>query len=223
MGIVFYLNNSGEYVRLKAVVPYGKKRSIKKFCLGQNYWIRQFSVHRRHEYVEDSLNYGEIADKRLGELIHNFTVICKRKSKFIDGLHAIQQGHDLRYLTVDVIEWFISADWQPSFQLFLDSISNFIVKLDNISVDDARESVRQAFLAYFEAMIINKYGINKYKKIIIAKLKESQIMQEVLKNTRFFRSKIFAKSGEISLPSLLNSASPYHNDFNHVYNIITKN
>jgi len=40
MGIVFYLNNSGEYVRLKAVVPYGKKRSIKKFCLGQNFTFR---------------------------------------------------------------------------------------------------------------------------------------------------------------------------------------
>ena len=229
-GVLFSLNNFGEYGGLKAVAPYAGKNEVLKdsaweriLHFGQNYWTPQFSVHRRQEYVEDSSDYEVIADRRFGELIHNFTFICKGKSKFIDGLHVIRHGHDLRGLDSGVIDWLISPDWQPSFQLFLDSISNFIVKLDNIPVDDARESVRQAFLAYFEAGIINKYGTKKYKKIIIDKLRESQIMQEVLKSTRFFRSKIFAKSGEISLPSLLNSASPYHNDFNHVYNIITKN
>ena len=188
---------------------------------GQNYWTPQFSVHRRHEYVEDSSDYEVIADRRFGELIHNFTFICKGKSKFIDGLHAIQQGHDLRYLTVDVIEWFISADWQPSFQLFLYSISNDIEKLDNISVDDARESVRQGFLSYVEAGLINKYGKYKYIRQIIDRLRKSLLLQKRLKTTRFLRSHYFAKSGDISLPSLCNPASPYHNDFNPVYNVIT--
>ena len=81
--------------------------------LGQNYWTPQFSVHRRYKYVEDSSDYGEFLDQRFGELIHNFTFICKGKSKFVDGHYVIRHGHDNRTLLPDMIDWSISPNWQP--------------------------------------------------------------------------------------------------------------
>ena len=37
-------------------------------------------------------------DKNFGELISNFTFISKGKSKFLDCLYLIRQGHNERYL-----------------------------------------------------------------------------------------------------------------------------
>ena len=45
----------------------------------QNYWVPQFSVHRRNEFIEDSIQYKKIADKSFGEALHSFTFICKGK------------------------------------------------------------------------------------------------------------------------------------------------
>jgi|TARA_B100000315_G_scaffold15700_1_gene14101 glycosyltransferase domain-containing protein len=198
---------------------------------GKNYWVPQFSVHRQDEFLEDSLNYGEISNRSFGEILHCFTFICKGKSKFVDCLYMLRQGHDSRFKLPDSFDWLTSPDWQPSFRLFMNTISKALVNVDDIKAEEAKEAVKQAFWAYLSGGITRAYN-NKYNKHNTWNSFAGKSFRDWIKGVpgtraavemaRELRSKTTSRTGELSLPALLNPASPYHKDFMPVYKAVVK-
>ena len=162
--VIFSLKQPGPFGAMDGVGPYwsrkeaeGKTGVERILHFGQNYWVPQFSVHRRHEFVEDSSCFGDIPDKSFGELIHSFSFISKGKSKFIDCLYLIRQGHDAQYLLSDLFDWLTNPDWQPSFEIFNDSLTRVLYEVDGIANDEASEVIKQSFWSYLAGGLHRKY------------------------------------------------------------------
>ena len=228
-GAVFSLEATGPYGAFSGLGPYGTKNeslyntaSERITHFAQNYWVPQFSVHRREEYVEDNQIYSTITDSSFGEIFHCFTFISKGKSKLIDCLYLIRQGHDDRYVQPTIIDKVLHPDWQLTFQLLLDSVSDTVVKEDRVSLDEAKVIVKKVFSTYFEKAIKKRYGRKINCQQVIRKwIKSFWIMKIVLNNTRIVRSKFTAKTGEMLLSSVLDKSSPYNKDFMPIYDLIT--
>ena len=259
--VLFSLKQPGPFGAMDGIGPYWSKKEAEErtgaeriLHFGLNYWVPTFSVHRRSEFVEDSGYFENILDKSFGELIHAFTFISKGKSKFIDCLYLLRQGHDLRYLLPDSFDWLTGPDWYPSFQVFRDSLTSALMETDEITKAAAEESVKQAFFAYLagglqrqyqgkygqissskqNAMVNGKISSRKSLRELVKKIpgtrqatallrnaKASIVPRHVDKMTKEDRWAIRAEKGELLLPALLHSSSPYHEDFLPVYEAIT--
>ena len=231
--VLFTLKEPGPFGAMNGVGPYWSRKEAEEktaaerlLHFGRNYWVPQFSVHRQNEFLEDSINYRKITDKSFGELLHSFTFISKGKSKFIDCLYLIRQGHDARYVLSDALDWLTGSNWQPSFQLFMNSVSEGLVKVDNIKAEKAKEVVKQAFRTYLLRAITKKHKY-KNKDRIAGKLFRDWIKgipgtKMTVNMARTLFSIITSRTGSLSLPALLRHSSPYHKDFMPVYAAITK-
>ena len=258
--VLFSLEKPGPFGAMDGFGPYWsnneaeERTGVKRILeFGQNYWVPQFSVHRRHEFLEDSMDYGNIKDKSFGELLHSYTFIIKGKSKFIDCLYLFRQGHDARYVTPDIFDWITGPDWQPSFRLFMKSLTSALMETDRISESVAHEAVKQAFWAYLANGILRKYqgkygqtssskqnakingNINTQESLreLVKKIPGTRQATALLRNTKTSIGKHFvsrnkedllarqAEKGKLTLPALLHSSSPYHDEFMPVYEVIT--
>ena len=189
----------------------------------KNYWVPEPSVHRRTEYVEDSSIAAEIQDRAFGELLRCFTFITKGKSKFIDCLHLIRQAHDARpFSQFNTFEWLTGPEWVPSFTLFIDSVIEALMKVQNLTEDEAKNTVNKAIWSYLFISLKRSYIKKNNNQILFREwLRGFMILRKMANNVRLVRSKFTAKKGELSLPALLNPSSPYHKDFIPIYNVIT--
>ena len=139
-GVLFSLDRPGAFGSLTSFDSYWKRQeaeedsaSSRMLNFAGNYWVPQFSVHRSNEFIKDSLNYGKKMDKSFGELLHSFTFIVKGKSKFIDCLYLVRQGHNNQYSLPDTFDWISNLEWQPSCELFMKYLTKEIVDIDGLS------------------------------------------------------------------------------------------
>ena len=99
---------SGKYWDNKSIE---EDTSYERFVnFGKNYWTPVFSVKRKNEFLEDLKYYGNLPDKNFGEIISNFTFISRGKSKFLDCLYLIRQGHNKRYVMKKGTDWIKSPN-----------------------------------------------------------------------------------------------------------------
>jgi glycosyltransferase domain-containing protein len=228
--VIFSLKETGPFGTVSSV---GKYRSNNKaeedsgvdriLNFAKNYWVSEPSVHRRKEFVEDSSIAAEIQDRSFGELLRCFTSITKGKSKFIYCLHLIRQGHDSQPSTqFNTFEWLTGSEWVPSFTLFIDSVIGALIKVQNLTEKEARNTVNKANWSYLFISIKRSYIKKNNNQILFREwLRGFMILRKIVNNVRLVRSKFTAKKGELSLPALLNPSSPYHKDFIPIYNVIT--
>ena len=73
-----------------------------------------------------------VETENFGELISNFTFISRGKSKFLDCLYLIRQGHNERYQMKSGTNWVKSPNWNRSLQICVKSLSSIISKEDQI-------------------------------------------------------------------------------------------
>ena len=192
--VLFSLKQPGPFGAMDGIGPYWSKKEAEEktgveriLHFGQNYWVPQFSVHRRSEFVEDSLYFENILDRSFGELIHNFTFISKGKSKFIDCLYLLRQGHGANYRLPDAFDWLTGPDWYPSFQIFRDALTLALMETDGIAKETAEETVKQAFWAYLGFVPIKyqqKYGKSssfKQNATVNGKVNSQESLRELVK------------------------------------------
>ncbi len=233
--IIFGLNESGPYGTIKGSMVYWDIKSVEKSTaaervahFGQNYWVPQFSVHRRTEFVEDSVVYRNIEDEAFGEILHCYTFICNGKSKYIDCLYLIRQSHDARYEVPGILDWITDTKWNPSYQLFINAISSCITKTDGIPLSESKEVIRNAFKNYLKAVFRNKLKDtttelnftffekckNKTNHLFHRFIDTKPILKRRLKNVRAtFKS----NTTPFDFDSVLKKNSPYYKDAKPVY------
>jgi glycosyltransferase domain-containing protein len=225
--LIFELKETGPFGMLNFVSQYRSNNNAEEdtgvdriLNFGKNYWVPEPSVHRRNEFVEDSSNAAKIQDRSFGELLRCFTIITKGKSKFIDCLQLVRQVHDGRDL-YNNFEWLTGPKWLPSFTLFIDSLTESLMKVQNLTEDEAKITANKAIWSYL-IKVNKKVYIKKNNKILFIEwLRSFMILRTIVNTVRLFRSKFTAKKGELTLPALLNPNSPYQKDFIPIYNVIT--
>jgi len=225
--ILFSLEQSGAYGDLNGVGAYWKRKeaesnnpSKRLLNFSANYWVPLFSLHRTEEFYEDFENDEHMPDKAFAELMPNHLTIMRGKSKFIDCLYLIRQGHDQRYFLPKFFDWFTGPNWQPSFQIFHDTLRDALMEKEEIDQDTALKIVRAAFEKYLSNAFIGNQPKRGHSLLVSIKelIKQIPGLKQAYHQARgtipIFRN-------EMSLERLLNQASPYHEDFMPVYRSIT--
>lgn len=159
-----------------------------------------------------------------GELLPFCISVIQGKVKELDCLYLIRQVHEGQYLLPDNYDWITGPNWLPSYQLFRDRLSKELADQDGISLDDAREVVKEAFWSYL-ARSLNRKWEGRYGQAGAGyrqRLRQAARGVPGLRRTwSEFRSFLPGQNNRLSLPALLRRSSPYHADFMPVYGAIT--
>ncbi|QUX97722.1 hypothetical protein C0J08_20920 [Marinomonas sp. CT5] len=226
-GISFELTNVGPYGKQMAVTPYYLKNAEEETpsqrlqAFLANYWVPLFSVHRTSEFLEDHANLEKLTDIAFTEIMANCCTIISGKSKLLDDLYVVRQCHPQRHLLAKHQKWIESEQWQPSYEVFLETLQDALVKAENISPEDALSTIKESFDLYLHKNEAKeRQNLNQKKSSVKSYLKE---YFPGLK-TGYLRVKSFfpQESSAISLDSLKSKSSPYNPDFMPLYKTITQ-
>jgi glycosyltransferase domain-containing protein len=217
--ILFSLHESGPYGKVKGSQVYWKNIDSNEntghervMNFSNNYWVPQFSVHRTAEFISDSKFYEQFKNKKYGEIFHNFIFICNGKSKFIDCLYLVRQGHDQRYLLPDFYEWITSCTWNNDYLFFIEKLSDEILQVDNISKVKAKEIATTAIKNY-----LISFSINSNKKYLI------QTKKNLYKKVKYFLVPYYLKYFHVDVfTKLISKNSKDKIEALKIYNLITK-
>jgi len=185
-----------------------------------HYSVTLFSVHRIESWRAMYRNVHLLKDKSFGsELLPCCKSIILGRSKELDCLYVVRQGHTQRYLLPDMYDWITSPEWHSSYLVFRDSLAEALVLQDNISIEKAQKVVKQAFRSYL-AMCSSQQlgswrGSRKHWRQIAGAIPGVRRIWQLL---HFLRPK---HHSEFSLWALLRQSSPYHTDFMPVHKALT--
>ena len=101
-----------------------------------DYRVSMFSVHRLETWrvmlgdvhLQDDASFS-------AEVLPCCHSVVAGKIKQLDCLYVVRQNHNLRYELPDAFDWLTSPRWQPSYEVFLNSISAALAEKDRISVE----------------------------------------------------------------------------------------
>jgi len=226
-GIMFSLEQSGSYGRLKGISTYWKRKEAEEnnptrrlANFSSNYWVPFFSLHRTKEFYEDFENFEVLSDRSFRELMPSHLTIIRGKSKFLNCLYLIRQVHDRRYILPRLFNWLTGPNWQPSFQLFHDTLRDALMEKEKIDQDTASKTVNLAFEQYLrKAFAIKKPRQDKSDMEFVIKI--ARQIPGLKRAYHLAKSRRLIYRIEINLQRILNPSSPYHKDFMPVYGAIT--
>jgi glycosyltransferase domain-containing protein len=224
--IIFSLSLSGAYGNTVSVGTYHLKineyetptERLLHFLSG--YWVPLFSVHRTRDFFQDHINVELLNDIPFTEIMANCMTIIRGKSKQLDCLYLVRQGHDARLKVPNSINWVTGPNWQPSYQVFHDTLRDALMEKEEIDQDTASKIVRATFEKYLSNAFIGKQPKREHSLLVSSKelIKQSPGLKQAYHQAR---SAIPIFRNEMSLQRLLKPKSPYHEDFVPVYNSIT--
>jgi len=215
----FSLDRSGPYGNIKEVGTYWDRKELRGGTAAErlteitsNYWVPIFSVHRTDEFIEDISNGIEmVIDRNFGELINVFSIAMRGRSKYIDCLYLIRNGHD----GIDHpshYRWISSEQWRPSLVALLDKISDILEKTDNSKKDKSYMIVENSVELYFDVnkdfslLLCIRSFLKKVGLLRIAKLSKKVVYSAM---------SVFPwKTSNLDL--LTSRNSKYYNDFRPV-------
>lgn len=225
------LQSSGAYgqvvgaSRYRQLVIEAESASQRLLNYLSNYWVALFSVHRIESWRVMYRDISLLEDRSFGgELLPCCLSVIQGKVKELDCFYLVRQGHEQRYLLPDTYDWITSPNWLPSHQVFRDSLAEELVRQDGISMDEARDVVKQAFWSYL-AKGLNKKWQSRYSQASAdARNRWRQAARAIPGARRIWRLLYSLKPkahDEFSLPALLDPSSPYHADFMPIYRAVT--
>ncbi len=189
----------------------------------QNYYVTQFSVHRREQMLKYYESIEEIPDRSFSaELLPCSLSIIDGKSKLLDILSFVRQIHDVRYELPNPFDWITTELWSRSYQIFENKLTQALAAKDQILLSQARIVVRKAFWGYLQFHLAAKYlGVFPESR------KKSQSLKNRLASTlpilaTLYR-KLRRKNPEKDLHNdIFNPKSPYYVDFKPVMDSFSK-
>lgn len=189
------------------------------------YYVTLFSVHRTEDFRREMDAPMQVSDRAFrGELLPGCLSIIRGKAKELDCLSLIRQAHDRRYLMPDAYGWIANPDWLPSYQIFSNCLAEELSQRDGITLEQAREVVKQAFWSYLNRGLMKhwrwRYGKNStssgYSWRDLARA-----VPGLRGGWRKVRSLLPGNNDPFSLEAMMRPSSPYHEDFMPIYRAIT--
>jgi len=176
-----------------------------------NYSVTQFCVHTIDSWRAMYKDVASLNDRSFAEeLLPCCLSVIQGKVKQLDCLYLLRQVHNTRYELPDINEWINHPNWNPSYKTFRDCLAEKLARQDDITLNKAKDIVEEAFRSYLN---------NRKNNMISARLgKAARYVPGMKQVLAYFKHK---RSGNLSLPMLLNPNSPYHSDFMPVYHAVT--
>jgi glycosyltransferase domain-containing protein len=199
--------------------------SIRLHKHSENYSVSLFSVYRFGIWRKMFMNiatpcmHPQCCDKSFtDELLPCCLSVVYGKIKQIDGLYLVRQVHDARYLLPTWYQWLTGEKWQPSYLWFRDKVTGAISEMDCIPLQRAQEVVDLGLMQYLRKSV----GLKRPEGLggRIRRIAKRCIPNAGLAVLRRFRP--WFVSGYLSLESLMDPTSPYHQDFLQIYNSVTR-
>jgi glycosyltransferase domain-containing protein len=224
--LMFTMEGAGVYGKITNCAPYNlgeseeETSSQRLFKFIRNYWVPQFSIHRTNEFIEAFEPFSTLTDRSFTEILCNCISIVQGKSKKLETLYLIRGVHNKRNLLQTGLSWITTKEWNPSYWIFHDTLSDMLCKKENNDPQKISENIQFAFQNYmfqvFKEAKITAPMISKtvpYRE----KIKQYPLLFKSLKRVNNF----YKKHTEMkSLPALL-SKSPYHSDFQPIFDLVT--
>lgn len=157
------------------------------------------------------------------ELIPGAVSVIRGKSVELDCLYFVRFLHDTMYSQIMLYDWLTGPSWHSGFQLLRDRMREELTQRDGISGEAAVEAMKKAFWPYLARQLNNQWQKYSYQPttlelgrgLIRDLARRLPGLRQAWRRARYTRQKL--GQNELSLPALLDPASPYHADFMPVY------
>lgn len=220
-GVAIRLKPSGVYGKIESIIDY-QQQVLEADTASQrlidhlnNYTTTLFSVHRIESWREMFRDITALEDRTFAcEMLPCCLSVILGKAKELDCFYLVRQGHDLRYLLPLKADWLAGPTYQPSYQIYLQRVSQAISRQDGIAVEQARDTVEQAFSAYLATAVVepvsSRYGIPR----LLQMGKRVPGAKYVWRASRWVlrRLKVLGRE-ELPLSQFTDPSSPYYTDF----------
>ncbi len=216
LGAVFELRSDGPYGEFLSLGKYDRLPKIEGDTACQrlrsyldDYSVTIYCVYRSQVWKEIWQYSDSMPDQTFaGEVLPGCLSVMQTKAKELDCLYLIRQIHRRRYLMPLAFDWVTSPNWGLSYQKFRQTLVKSLVKMDSVSEADVEQIIKKGFWGHLNRCLVTKFQAT-YGRQSAAKNLLKHLVNKILP----FRPKI-------SLRSLLDKSSPYHNDFMPVYNLV---
>ena len=232
--VVFGLDREGALGEIEVLGRYFIKECEKETPaerLGaflNDYWVLDFSVHRTEDYrkacdCRDLESPRFLSDGSFTEILIGCLALIRGKARRLDRLYLFRQVGPHRYglSKTNLLDWISQPNWQSSFGIFQDTVTEALVRHANMSEDAACELLRVSFSDYLATWAGYRPRPTALRKKINAlrrTLEQLPAARSLYNQVR--RIKPGSRS-DLRLERLLSPASPYHDDFMLVYRAIT--
>ena len=232
--VVFELDREGAYGEIETLGRYFIKEcesetpAERLSAFLNNYWVLDFSVHRTKDYREacdcrDPESHRFLSDGPFTEILIGCLTLIRGKSKRLDRLYLFRQVGSHRYglSKTDPLDWISQPNWQPSFEIFHDTVTDALVWHAEMTKESASDLLRASFSNYLvNAMDFRAPSSALPQKIDVLRrtLEQSPVARFLYEQVRKINP---GSRRDLRLERLLSSGSPYHHDFMPVYRVIT--
>lgn len=150
--INFRLKNTGVYGDLDRLSDYQVTRILDENAserlinfLSDNF-VPLFLVNRTDQLLKSHEHVTEIKDHMFSsEIVPCALSIIAGKSTTLDCLGYVRQMHNQHRVQLEPSEWITSSDWNESYRIYENVISESISKKDKIPLENAVKVARKAF------------------------------------------------------------------------------
>ena len=232
--ILFQLEQPGPYGELGTVHHYpqavleaetGAER-LREFFTVSLYAVLN-SVHRAETWRAMFQGLGAMSgvmNRNLfkDELIATCVSVVRGKVKALDGLSLIRQAHET-YHWPHVYDWLTDPEWFPSYQVFVERVSDELMRQDGLGPERARAEVREALWVYLAHEVtrawrkeVSPRGPKRLRLRAFAKR-----IPGLRTSWRALRAMGERQRDAFSLPALVHPSSPYHAEFMPAYRVLS--
>jgi glycosyltransferase domain-containing protein len=120
----------------------------------RKYFIGAYSTHRTRDFVQDSESYADVRDDGFGELLLNYMIAIRGKSKFIDCLYLVRHVPYSR--PWDFVKWLVEPDFSAQFQTTVSALARALQETSSLSADEARKAASAVIEGYIDRQITKR-------------------------------------------------------------------
>ena len=211
---IFTIQSSGPYGKIVNNYKY-RLPSIEAETASQrlldylsNYSVTLFCVHRMESWQN---MYKDITPKYFAaEILPACLSVIHGKVKQLDFYYLARQNHDRRVDIPEIYKWVKNPDGKKAYELFSTRLAEELAIKDEISFDNAKNIVEEAFTSYLDGLT---------KSMTCARMaKVARFIPCVDHLIMYFKHRHYR---DLLLPMLLNPSSRYNNGFMPVYRAVT--
>ena len=225
--------SSGDYKKIMSISRYmireldAESATDRVYDFASNYTVIAYTLARTEQFKKRFPEHSENFNVETGnELMPCVLLAAQGKVKMLDELFVVRQIHQRRILLPAVFDSILKPHWASSTTYFIEYLSRIVAEEDSISYDEAYPVAKKAIEQLLIRQIISKYSEVKSsfwkKPSFRSAIKSIPGSKKTINKLRSLRTIFTASRGEISLQALLNSSSPYNEDFVPAYKSITQ-
>lgn len=232
-GISFRLKTSGPYGEIARLADYpnyaleSESASERLIDFLKKCFVITFSVNRVEHMKKIWVEPIPITTT-WNELFQICYCATSGKSKLIDCLGIIRHIHDHQHYLSSMIDWLTEKKFHDYYATFRDHLAKKIVETDKVSIDQAKQTVKDAFWEYLQVHMANeKKGLRAKNEPVTSRLTLKSLRTEVGVNFpvlktiyREYIRPIVSDKKQMHY-EVTNPRSPYYEDFQHVADSFT--